>query len=273
LRGAKQTVAEENPQETLGSFLRRVLDERGMSANMLATASGVAESTIRNLLKQGEDSSAPGPHPLVLRAICDILGLDHIRIFQMADYIPADYYPTHLSPTAEYVALCFDSLLPNQQQMFLGLLDSLDRSHSLPFDGQKMTRLLQEVANLRQQQPMFRVRKFTAADEVGRIAGKVLRKNPTEHYLVATLKRLNALFEDSGEGEIPRERVEAVIGDVRALVVLNILLPRKEAPTSLEKLYWLLRPHEIYRTGIDTMTEDEQEGCRALWRLLDTVCR
>jgi hypothetical protein len=64
-----------------------------------------------------------------------------------------------------------------------------------------------------------------------------------------------------------------VIGDVRALVVLNILLPRKEAPTSLEKLYWLLRPHEIYRTGIDTMTEDEQEGCRALWRLLDTVCR
>src|SRR5687768_13211001 len=92
---------------TLGSFLRLILDDRGMSANMLAMASGVAESTIRSLLKQGEDVRVPGSHPLVLRAVCDVLGLDHVRIFQMADYIPEDYYPTHLTPTAEYVGTLF----------------------------------------------------------------------------------------------------------------------------------------------------------------------
>ena len=43
---------------------------------------------------------------------------------------------------------------------------------------------MKEVADLRQQHPMFRIRKFTAADEVGRIAGKLLRKDPEEHYLI-----------------------------------------------------------------------------------------
>jgi hypothetical protein len=265
-------MVDEN-SETLGTFFRQVLDERGMGANMLAIASGVAESTIPSLLKQGEDDSAPGPHPLVLRAVCDVLGLDHIRIFQMAGYIPEDYYPTILSPTAEYVAVCFDALSADQQKMIMGLLTSLDKSNSLPFNGEQMALLVKAVADLRKQYPMFRIRKFTAADEVGRIAGKLLRKHPEERYLNSTFKRLTALFEDEPQVSITRERLEEVVNHVHAKVLLNMLLPRKEVPDSLEKLYWLLRPKEIYRSSIETMTEEEQAGCRALWMLLDKSSR
>jgi hypothetical protein len=258
---------------TLGSFLRQVLDERGMSANMLAMASGVAESTIRSLLKQGEDESAPGSHPLVLRAVCDVLELDHIRIFQMAGYIPNDYYPTELSPAAEYVGMCFDALAPGQQTMILGLLTSLDKTNSLPFNGEKMSDLVKAVADLRKRHPMFRIRRFTAADEVGRIAGKLLRKNPEERYINSTVKRLNALFKGEPDVQITREHVEEVVSHVHAKVILNMLLPRKEISDSLEKLYWLLRPKEIYRSSIDTMSDEEQEGCRALWMLLEESTR
>ncbi|MBI5960621.1 MAG: helix-turn-helix domain-containing protein, partial [Chloroflexi bacterium] len=228
--------------KSLGSYIRMVLNERGMSANMLAQASGVAESTIRSLLKQGEDLSAPGPHPLVLRAVCDALGLDHIRIFQMAGYIPLEYQPAHLTPSGEYVGVCFDAMTPDQQAMLLGMIASLDRSKQLPLGGKQMAHLVQEVAHLRQQYGLFRFRKAPVLDEIGRIAGNLLRPNLEELYLERTFLRLSALFQGDADMTITRAHIQQVIHHANAAAVVNILLPRKEMYGSLEKLYWLIHP-------------------------------
>lgn len=272
---ADEQVPESQPTShlSLGKYIRQVLDERNMSGNMLAQASGVSESTVRSLLKQGEDDSAPGPHPLVLRAVCDVLGLDHVRIFQMAGYIPSEYHPTHLSPNAEYVGMCFDALDPLQQQMIMGMLTSLDKTNAFPFHGDQMGDLIRRVASLRENHPMFRTRQFTRADEVGRIAGKALRPDPSEWFLNSTHRRLSQLFEDNPDISITRQRVYEVSEHSNARAILNMLLPRKEIPSALEKLYWLLRPKEFYRRDIDAMSEEEQTGCRALWLLLDEVTR
>ncbi|MBN1564662.1 MAG: helix-turn-helix transcriptional regulator [Anaerolineae bacterium] len=259
--------------DTLGSFMKQILDERGMSGNMLAQASGVSESTVRSLLKQGEDDSAPGPHPLVLRAVCDVLGLDHVRIFQMAGYIPDDYHPTHLSPDAEYVGLCYDALEPAQQVMIKGMLTSLDKTNAFPFNGDQMGDVIKRVGELRQIHPMFRARKFTAADEVGRVTGKALRPDPSEWFLNSSHRRLVQLFEDDPAVEVTRKRVFEVSEHPSARAILNMLLPRKEIPSALEKLYWLLRPMPFYHRDVEAMTEDERAGCRALWRLLDEVAQ
>ena len=259
--------------QTLGSFMKQILDERGMSGNMLSQASGVSESTVRSLLKQGEDEKAPGPHPLVLRAVCDVLGLDHVRIFQLAGYIPDDYHPTHLSTDAEYVGLCFDALEPAQQTMIKGMLTSLDKTNTFPFNGDHMGDVIKHVAQLRQDFPMFRARKFTAADEVGRVTGKALRPDPSEWFLNSTHRRLAQLFEDESGVEITRQRVFDVSEHPSARAILNMLLPRKEIPSALEKLYWLLRPMAFYHRDVDAMTDEEKAGCRALWTLLDDVAR
>ena len=88
---------------SFGAYLRTILEQRGMSGNQLAKAAGVTEGTIRNLLKQGEDSSVSSPHPLVLRSMSEVLGLDVVRVLQMFDYVPSDYRATPLSPIGEYV--------------------------------------------------------------------------------------------------------------------------------------------------------------------------
>ena len=95
---------------SFGAYLRTILEQRGMSGNQLAKAAGVTEGTIRNLLKQGEDSSVSNPHPLVLRSISEVLGLDVVQVLQMLDYVPSDYHATPLSPIGEYVGLSFDQL-------------------------------------------------------------------------------------------------------------------------------------------------------------------
>lgn len=261
-------MTDDQSPKTLGSYIRMILNERGMSGNMLAAASGVAESTIRSLLKQGEDASAPGPHPLVLRAVCDVLGLDHVRVFQMAGYIPLDYQPAHLSPSGEYVGLCFDAMTPDQQAMLLGLIASLDRSRQLPLSGKRLEQLVQEVARLRQQYSLFRFHKLPVLDEIGRIAGNLLRSNPEDLYLDRIFLRLSALFHADPEPPITRAQIDRVIHHPNAGAVLNILLPRKEMRTSLEKFYWLIHPAGTYRTGIEALSEEDQAACRALWGLL-----
>ncbi len=67
-------------KSSFGAYLRTILEQRRMSGNQLAKAAGVTEGTIRNLLKQGEDSSVSSPHPLVLRSISEVLGLDLVRV-------------------------------------------------------------------------------------------------------------------------------------------------------------------------------------------------
>jgi len=83
-----------------------------------------------------------------------------------------------------------------------------------------------------------------------RIAGKALRPDPSEWFLNSTHRRLSQLFEDDPDLTITRQRVYEASEHSNARAILNMLLPRKDIPSALEKLYWLLRPKEFYRRDI-----------------------
>jgi DNA-binding Xre family transcriptional regulator len=79
----------------LGELLEHRLRAYNISSNKLSELAGVSQGTIHNLLKQGRDSSVPGPHPRVLRAICEVLVLDQLEVFQLVGYIDPNYRPTN----------------------------------------------------------------------------------------------------------------------------------------------------------------------------------
>ena len=177
---------------SFGAYLRTILEQRGMSGNQLAKAAGVTEGTIRNLLKQGEDAAVSSPHPLVLRSISEVLGLDVVRVLQMLDYVPSDYRATPLSPIGEYVGLSFDQLQPDGQRVLLGVLATLTGDESL--SPKDINALAQSVRELRKAYPMFIERRFDFRDEVGRTFGSFFGMFSDVQLLHTITRRLNELF-------------------------------------------------------------------------------
>src|SRR5258708_11535265 len=108
---------------SLGAFLRSVLHARGMSGSLLAQLAGVSQGTISNLLRCGESDSGDGPRPQVLRAVCEVLGLDQVQVFQIAGYIGSEKKrPVSLSKCGEYVGRVFDNLPGDKQKVLLGTI-------------------------------------------------------------------------------------------------------------------------------------------------------
>lgn len=255
----------DNP--SFGAYLRTILEQRGMSGNQLAKAAGVTEGTIRNLLKQGEDSSVSNPHPLVLRSISEVLGLDVVRVLQMLDYVPSEYHTTPLSPIGEYVGLSFDRLQPDGQRVLLGVLATLTGDGSLSSDD--INARSQAARELRKAHPMFVERKFDVRDEFGRVIGSFFGMFSDAQLLHTISRRLSELFRNEPERGITEARVMAAAHHPHGRVLLNLLLPRKEVPNPLEKLYWLMFPNDTYGKQEQAISEEQQEGIRALWRILD----
>jgi transcriptional regulator with XRE-family HTH domain len=252
---------------SFGAYLRTLLEQRGMSGNQLAKAAGVTEGTIRNLLKQGEDPSVSSPHPLVLRSVSEVLGLDVVQVLQMLDYVPSDYRATPLSPIGEYVGLSFDQLPPDGQRVLLGVLTTLTGESSLSPDD--INALAQSVRDLRKAYPMFIKRKFDVRDEVGRVVGSFFGMFSDAQLLHTITRRLSELFRNEPESVITEDRVRAAANHPHGRVLLNLLIPRKEIPNSLEKLYWLMFPNDTYGKQEQDISDEQQEGIRALWRILD----
>ena len=100
----------------LGSYLQSKLDERKMSANALSFAAGVAQSTISLLLRQGEDLDLPGTHPQVLSSVCNVLDLDYLYVFQLAEYIPFDYEPPVTANAGNFIQREFGNLTRGRQK-------------------------------------------------------------------------------------------------------------------------------------------------------------
>src|ERR1041384_6594427 len=74
--------------EALGSFLSYAMEQNNVSAGKLAQAAGVAENSIRNMLRFGLDDDAPAPSPKLLVAVADYLRLDPAWLFSLAGYLP-----------------------------------------------------------------------------------------------------------------------------------------------------------------------------------------
>ncbi len=254
---------------SFGAYLRTILEQRGMSGNQLAKAAGVTEGTIRNLLKQGEDATVSSPHPLVLRAVSEALGLDIVQVLQMLDYVPADYQRMPISPIGEYVGSQFDQLKPEGQRVVLGVLASLTGENALQPDD--INAIALAVRDLRAAHPMFIERKFDFRDEFGRVVGGFFGLFP-DHQLAHSIgSRLAELFRDEPEMVITEDGIKAAAKHPHGRVILNLLLPRRDITNPLEKLYWLAFPNDTYGKREENISEEQRQGIRALWRLFNPL--
>jgi transcriptional regulator with XRE-family HTH domain len=257
---------------TLSAMIREAMDRRGMSNLALAKAAGVSEGTIRNLLRDDIDPDATGPKAHVLKNVAEALELDDLRVFQAAGYIRKDRLESHLSVRAEFLATRFDKLPPDKQELLLGMLASLEKVSGIPSPSEEVQDVLDEVRKLRKRFPLFKERRFVLTDRLGRFLGGALGK--LTHETIESLSedgvlnRLEVLFRRDLSQPITRERIRQIVNHPNAVVALNALLPHKNIPTNIEKLYWLLYP-DI--RDIEALGEETLQSIEALWLLLVKV--
>ena len=161
----------------------------------------------------------------------------------------------------------FDQLRQGGQRVLLGVLVTLTGDTHLSPDD--INALAQSVRDLRQSYPMFIERKFDFRDEVGRVVGSFFGMFSEAQLLHTITHRLSELFRNEPESLITEERVKAAANHPHGRVLLNLLLPRKEISNPLKKLYWLMFPNDTYGQQEQDISDDQQDGIRALWHILD----
>jgi transcriptional regulator with XRE-family HTH domain len=256
-------------EETLGGYIRTVMEQHGLNSNRLAQAAGVTEGTIRNLLKQGDDANVSSPHPLVLRAVSEALHLDPILLFQMAGYLAPDDQHASFSPMAEFVALSFDLLPPEQQKVLLSVLNSLNAANQITLTPEAMRALNQAVRELRKAYAFFRTPTIALKDQIARVVGKPMGLMPEEGMARGIARRFQEVFSDTPPTAFTAEQIMEMVQHPRVSFVLNLLLPRKEIPGALDKLYYLTHPESSFGKQGGELSVEHQEGIKALWRLLE----
>ena len=270
----KSSIAE---MPTLGQFIRNAMTDQQLSLNKLAEAAGVGVSTIANLLNQGTQHAHSGIHPLVLRKVAEVLDLDQVLLFQVAGYLAAEDIEHPLSLEATYLAVCFDTLATEQQRLLLDMTHSLMSSSGIPRRGVRIRELLTQAELLRQQHPLFRQYPFGIRREMGRIIGNLTHTTTREILMSGVTERIQgALQTDSPPRLISAYEIEQTLRSPDVAIVLNALLPRKEIPTSPEKLYWLV--HDSQTAGrrladLPQRYEPYREAIRDLWKLLESVAQ
>lgn len=113
---------------TLGKFIADVMHQQGHNNVSLASMAGVSEGVIRNLLKHGSDPRAKDPDPRTLRRVADALGINALKLFRLAGYIPPA--PNANSVRAEFLADVFDELTPEKQDAVLSVLEAMSKSYT-----------------------------------------------------------------------------------------------------------------------------------------------
>ena len=261
----------------LGLLIRAAMVNQNLSLNKLAEAAGVGVATIANLLEQGTDHAHSGVHPLVLRKVAEVLDLDQILLFQVAGYLAAEGIEHPLSPEATYLALCFDTLSTEQQRLLLDMTHSLMASSGIPRRAVRIRELLTQTELLRQQHPLFRQHPFGIRREMGRIIGNLTHTTTRGILMSGVTERIQgALQTDSPPRLITAHEIEQTLRSSDVAIVLNALLPRKEIPTSPEKLYWLV--HDSQTAGrrladLPQRYEPYREAIRDLWKLLESAAQ
>ncbi|MHB8628881.1 MAG: helix-turn-helix domain-containing protein [Aggregatilineales bacterium] len=115
----------------LHQIIREAMALQHISRNRLAQAAGVSEGTIRNLLKENDTPGATGPQGLVLKAVCAVLDIAPIRVFQAAGFLSPNRFTPKFSVRAEILAKRFDRLPSAQQAVLLSLLEWLEKASGL----------------------------------------------------------------------------------------------------------------------------------------------
>jgi transcriptional regulator with XRE-family HTH domain len=108
---------------TLGQFIAELMLNHQYTNRSLATAAGVSESAVRNLLKVGTDEKTKDPDARTLSLVAKALNVDALRLFRLAGYIPP--MPVSHSVRADYLATVFDELPKEKQDAVMGILEAM----------------------------------------------------------------------------------------------------------------------------------------------------
>src|SRR5262245_11911577 len=127
---APLVIMQRRETEALGTFLSYVMEQNNVSAGKLAHAAGVAENSIRNVLRFGLGEDAPAPSPKLLVAVADFLRLDPSWLFSLAGYLPTTR--REIGVLGEYVAARFEELTPEQQNALLDKLEEFEKANGIP---------------------------------------------------------------------------------------------------------------------------------------------
>lgn len=258
---------------TLGQFIRNAMTAQKLSINKLAEVAGVGVSTIANLLDQGTQQAQSGVHPLVLRKVAEVLNLDQVLLFQIAGYIADQDIAYPLSPSATYLAACFDRLPAAQQCLLLDMTHSLMTTTGVLNHTNRILELLNHLEILRQQHPLFRDHPFGIRREMGRIIGNLTRTTTHAVLISGVTERIQgALQIDTSPALINAQEIEQTLRHPDVTLLLNALLPRKEIPSNLEKLYWLMHHSDTAGrrlTDLPQRYEPYREAIHDLWKLLE----
>lgn len=114
---------------TLGGFIAELMEKHQHSNRSLATAAGISEGAVRNLLKYGKDGRAKDPDARTLQQVANALGVNPLRLYRLAGYLPPT--PDTHSVRAEFVADVFDRLPIEKQEAVLGVLDAMADNYSV----------------------------------------------------------------------------------------------------------------------------------------------
>jgi len=255
----------------LGTYLKQILTERGISGNQLAKSTGIAEGSVRNLLRYGIDSTAPFPQPQTLTAVADFLGLDTIELFQMAGYLPTEPRTSHISPRAEFFAMRFDRLPIEQQKVVMDMVISLEKAHGLSTPGEEVEQMIAVAQRLRDAHPMYEKWHFGLRGEIGRRLGHLTRTTTNAVLTQGILRRLHEYEDDPHLQAVREADLNRLIHHPKVVTLLNILLPRTDIPRAREKLFWLVNPEAKLDTPLEALSPEQQAGIRALWYTLQGV--
>jgi len=258
--------------DSLGQLIQNEMKQQGFTIHSLAKAAGTGVGSIQNLLRQGDDTASSGVHPLVLRYVCEVLHLDQLSVFSAAGYINQAYSSPSLSADAHRIGLLYDTLPRDQQIILQGIVQGLAQGAGIQNRGKRFQDIIDMVEHLREQHPMFAERPFVGRRQIGLRLGRLTRTTTHMLLLKNILERVNGSFLSS-DTPITAQTVEDVTSHRDVAITLNALLPIKEIPSPLEKLYWLIHDEGTAGTPISDLPQSYHSGIRALWLMLSSLAK
>ncbi len=111
---------------TLSELISDVMQLKNHSNRSLATAAGISEGAVRNLLRYGEEEGVKEPDARTLRLVAEALDIKPASLFKLAGYLPQER--VNNSWQAVYVADVFDRLPPDKQDIVMGVLEAIVNS-------------------------------------------------------------------------------------------------------------------------------------------------
>ncbi len=139
---------------TLGRYIADLMATNHHTNRSLATAAGVSESAIRNLLKVGEDVRAKDPDARTLTLVAKALDVDTLRLFRLVGYVSPE--PAAHSARGDYLARMFDELPIEKQDAVLGVLEAMiEKSEHQQVIRQMRENPQQMLAGISQADPVW----------------------------------------------------------------------------------------------------------------------